>query len=52
MQVHTRHGPTISAQKVVLATHQPLVANLAIVSRQVPERTYLLAMEAPKVTWQ
>jgi glycine/D-amino acid oxidase-like deaminating enzyme/nitrite reductase/ring-hydroxylating ferredoxin subunit len=47
-KVHTKHGPTVTAQKVVLATHQPLVANLAVVSRSVPERTYLLALEAPK----
>jgi hypothetical protein len=35
MQVHTRHGPTIHAGKVVMATFMPLVANLAVVSRQV-----------------
>jgi hypothetical protein len=33
--VHTRHGPTIHAGKVVMATWMPLVANLAVVSRQV-----------------
>ena len=35
LQVHTRHGPTIHAGKVVMATFMPLVANLAVVSRQV-----------------
>jgi hypothetical protein len=35
LQVHTRHGPTIQAGKVVMATFMPLVANLAVVSRQV-----------------
>ena len=34
-QVHTRHGPTIQAGKVVMASFMPLVANLAVVSRQV-----------------
>lgn len=35
LQVHTKNGPTISASKVVMATYMPLVANLAVVSRQV-----------------
>ena len=49
-QINTRHGPTIAARKVVMATHMPLVANLAVVSRQVPERFYSVALEAPKAS--
>jgi glycine/D-amino acid oxidase-like deaminating enzyme len=47
-KVHTRHGPTIHAGKVVMATFMPLVANLAVVSRQVPERYYVVALELPE----
>lgn len=42
LQVHTRHGPTIQAGKVVMATFMPLVANLAVVSRQVGQLPVLV----------
>lgn len=45
----TGGGPKVTADKVVHATMMPLVANLAVVSRQVPERAYYLAIDCPKV---
>lgn len=49
LQVSTGGGPKVKADKVVHATMMPLVANLAVVSRQVPERAYYLAIDCPKV---
>lgn len=46
--VSTGGGPKVKADKVVHATMMPLVANLAVVSRQVPERAYYLAIDCPK----
>lgn len=47
-QVHTKDGPTVTAEAVVVATNSPFVDHVKMHSKQAPYRTFAVAGRVPR----
>ncbi|NUQ18310.1 MAG: FAD-dependent oxidoreductase [Sphingomonas sp.] len=48
VRIKTEAGPSIRAKAAVFATNSPVNASVAIHTRQIPDRTYVIAARVPK----